>query len=63
MGWRIDEVVNLIRGPKDTVVHLKIIPAEQKNAQKIRFVNITRDRVKLEEQAAHKEIVNIDKKR
>ncbi len=62
VGWRIDEVVNLIRGPKDTVVHLKIIPAEQKNAQKIRFVNITRDRVKLEEQAAHKEIVTINKK-
>jgi carboxyl-terminal processing protease len=27
-GWRLDDVVNLIRGPKGTVVRLKVIPAD-----------------------------------
>jgi len=56
VGWRIDEVVNLIRGPKDTVVRLKIIPAENKGAHDPRIVSIKRDKVKLEEQAASKKV-------
>ncbi len=56
VGWRIDEVVKLIRGPKDTTVRLKIIPAEKKGLQSARIVSIKRDRVKLEEQAAKKHI-------
>ncbi len=59
VGWRIDEVVKLIRGPKGTIVRLKIIPAGQKGAQNSRMVNIKRDKVKLEEQAVHKEVVTI----
>ncbi len=59
VGWRIDEVVKLIRGPKDTTVRLKIIPAEKKGLQSARVVSIKRDRVKLEEQAAKKRIDTI----
>ncbi|MBF0468265.1 MAG: carboxy terminal-processing peptidase [Desulfamplus sp.] len=59
IGWRIDEVVNLIRGPKDTFVSLKIIPAGQKSSQNFKMVNIKRDKVKLEEQAAHKKMITL----
>lgn len=59
VGWRIDEVVNLIRGPKDSIVTLKIIPAGQKGSQNFKMVSIKRDKVKLEEQAAHKELVTL----
>ncbi|MBF0200371.1 MAG: carboxy terminal-processing peptidase [Desulfamplus sp.] len=61
LGWRIDEVVNLIRGPKDTVVRLKIIPAAQKGNRNPRVVSIIRDKVKLEEQAAGKETFTIQR--
>ena len=57
VGQRIDDVVKLIRGPKNTFVRLKIIPA--KNADSTDTIRIKRDKVKLEEQSAKKEIVTI----
>ncbi len=57
VGWRIDEVVNLIRGPKDSFVSIKIIPAGQKGSQNFKIISIKRDKVKLEEQAAHKKVI------
>ena len=57
VGWRIDEVVNLIRGPKDSFVSIKIIPAGQKDSQNFKIISLKRDKVKLEEQAAHKKII------
>jgi carboxyl-terminal processing protease len=59
IGWRLDEVVHLIRGPKGTVVYLRIIPENAADDQTTRVIKITRDKVKLEEQAAHKKIVPI----
>lgn len=59
VGWRLDDVVDLIRGPKETVVRLKTIPANSPGSHKTRIVPIMRDTVKLEEQAAHKEIIEI----
>ena len=61
VGWRIDEVVKLIRGPKNTLVRLKIIPAAQKGSQNARVITIQRDKVKLEEQAASKTIVPMER--
>lgn len=57
IGQRIDDVVKLIRGPKDTYVTLKIIPA--KKADSTTTISIRRDKVKLEEQAAQKKITTI----
>lgn len=57
VGWRLDEVVQLIRGPKETVVRLEIIPENAKDEHQTRRVHITRNTVKLEEQAAQKEVV------
>src|SRR5690606_37781989 len=53
IGWRLDEVVKLIRGPKGSKVRLEIIPASNApNDQTSRVVTLTREAVKLEEQAA-----------
>ncbi|RJP80478.1 MAG: tail-specific protease [Desulfobacteraceae bacterium] len=57
VGWRLDEVVDLIRGPKKTVVQLEIIPADTVDENSTKIVKITRDTVKLEEQAAQKKIL------
>ena len=59
-GYRIDHVVKLIRGPKNSFVRLKIIPAGENNS--IKTIQIKRDRVKLEEQDAKKEIITINHK-
>ena len=56
VGWRLDEVVDLIRGPRDTVVRLEVIPGKGKTDQR-RVVPIRRNEVKLEEQAAQKEVI------
>ena len=56
IGWRLDEVVDLIRGPRDTVVRLEVIPDKGKADQR-HVIPIRRNDVKLEEQAAQKEII------
>lgn len=62
VGWRLDDVVDLIRGPKETIVRLKTIPANSPGSHKTRVIPIMRDTVKLEEQAAHKEIIEFGDK-
>jgi len=57
IGERIDDVVKLIRGPKNTYVRLKIIPA--KKADSTTTISIKRDKVKLEEQSAKKKVVTV----
>ncbi|WP_443691344.1 carboxy terminal-processing peptidase [Pseudomonas sp.] len=60
IGWRLDEVVKLIRGPKGSIVRLEVIPASNApNDQTSKIVAITREAVKLEEQAAKKSILNL----
>nr|WP_298147383.1 carboxy terminal-processing peptidase [uncultured Pseudomonas sp.] len=61
IGWRLDEVVKLIRGPKGSLVRLEVIPASNApNDQTSKIVNITREAVKLEEQAAKKSILHLN---
>ncbi|MBH3431119.1 carboxy terminal-processing peptidase [Pseudomonas alkylphenolica] len=60
IGWRLDEVVKLIRGPKGSVVRLEVIPASNApNDQTSKIVPITREAVKLEEQAAKKSVLKL----
>ena len=60
IGWRLDEVVKLIRGPKGSVVRLEIIPASNAPSdQTSKIVSITREAVKLEEQAAKKSVLKL----
>ncbi|MBS0346003.1 MAG: carboxy terminal-processing peptidase [Proteobacteria bacterium] len=57
VGSRVDEVVKLIRGAKDTKVTLDILPAEAGPDGKHKLVSLVRDKIKLEEQAAKKSVI------
>ncbi len=59
IGWRLDEVVELIRGPKGTLVRLDVIPASAKTLDTHKIITIERNKVKLEEQAAQKKVLDI----
>lgn len=59
VGWRLEEVVELIRGAKDTVVRLQILPGAEGPSAKVREIQITRDEITLEEQAAKSEVIDI----
>jgi carboxyl-terminal processing protease len=59
VGWRLDDVVELIRGPKDSVVRLEIIPAKGDEADR-RIVSIVRKTVELEEQSAKKRLLTFE---
>lgn len=58
IGWRLDEVVELIRGKKGTTVRLQVIPKDAENEQSKEVV-IVRNKVLLEEQAAQKKVLDI----
>lgn len=62
VGWRLDDVVMLIRGPKGSVVRLEVIPASAPSETDRKVIRITRDKVKLEEQAASGNIINVPQK-
>ncbi len=62
-GWRINDVVKLIRGKKGTIVRLKILPASQGGRGPEKIVELTRDKVNLQEQAARKSIIVQDGKK
>ncbi|MGH8083609.1 MAG: carboxy terminal-processing peptidase [Lysobacter sp.] len=59
IGWRIDDVVAKIRGAKGTKVRLDVIPAESGLDAKPNRIVLVRDKVRLEEQAAKSEIIDI----
>jgi carboxyl-terminal processing protease len=59
IGWRIDDVVEKIKGPKGTVVRLDVVPAEAVLDSKPVRIEITRARVRLEEQAAKSKVIEI----
>ena len=59
IGWRLDDVVDMIRGPRDTTVRLEVIPSASRSDER-RLLTITRNQVKLEEQAAQKKVIEIN---
>jgi carboxyl-terminal processing protease len=59
VGWRITDVVQLIRGPKETTVILQVLPAEEGLSAMPVEITLVRDKVKLEDQAAKSEILEI----
>ncbi len=61
IGWRLDDVVQLIRGPAETVVKLQILPGGALPGAAPRTLSLTRNQVKLEEQAAQSDIVTVPK--
>lgn len=59
VGWRLDEVVELIRGKKGTTVRLQIMPAKSVGEEETKTIAIVRNKVKLEEQSAQKQIIEM----
>ncbi|MDE1893594.1 MAG: carboxy terminal-processing peptidase [Xanthomonadaceae bacterium] len=59
VGWRIDDVTALIRGKKGTVVRLEILPADAGQDGKHELVTLVRDKIKLEDAAASKKVIDI----
>ena len=59
IGWRIDDVVEKIKGPKGTEVRLDIIPPDMGLDSKPVRVLLTRAKIRLEEQAAKSEIITL----
>ena len=60
IGWDLNEVVKLIRGPKGSVITLKILPSSQEGDSLPYDVSLTRDDISLEEQAASSFIKTIN---
>ncbi len=60
VGWRLDEVVQLIRGKKDTIVKLAVMPALADDASGTEIIHITRNKVELEEQSAKSEVIELE---
>jgi len=60
IGWRLDDVVDLIRGKKDTIVRLAILKANAVDTSKTKIISITRDKVRLDEQDASKKIIELN---
>jgi len=54
IGWRLDDVVQKIRGPGGTLVRLQVLPAGAAPGSAQKVVDFTRNRVSLEAQASHK---------
>jgi len=61
VGWSLDDVVQLIRGPSGTTVRLQILPADALPGAEQSIVTLVRDKIKLEEQAASSKKITIDK--
>lgn len=60
VGWQLDDVVQLIRGPSGSKVRLQVQTPDGAGTQD-RVIDLTRDKVKLEEQAAKKQVITLDK--
>ena len=60
VGWRLDDVVDLIRGPKNSVVRLEVLPKGVAVDGPTQVVEITRNTIKLEEQAAKGSVLEVD---
>ncbi|WP_353185482.1 carboxy terminal-processing peptidase [Parapedobacter lycopersici] len=59
IGWKLDNAVSKIKGPKGTVVRLKVIPAGEELTAEPRIVSLTREKIVIEEESAKREIKEV----
>lgn len=57
IGWRLDDVVELIKGPKGSKVVLQVLPKKGGSSAKPTYVTIVRDKIRLEDRAATSEVI------
>lgn len=61
IGWRVTDVVKLIRGPKGTVVRLQVIPAEEATNSPPIIVRLVREKIQLEDEKVTSEVIPISR--
>ncbi|MEL7292294.1 MAG: carboxy terminal-processing peptidase [Pseudomonadota bacterium] len=61
IGWRLDDVVQLIKGPKGTKVFLQVLPEGQ--GAKSEVITIVRDKIRLEDRAVKSEVIEKEGKK
>ncbi|MDQ1303073.1 MAG: carboxyl-terminal processing protease [Pseudomonadota bacterium] len=61
VGWELDDVVQKIRGPGGSKVRLQILPGGAAPGVTEYVLELTRDKIKLEEQAAKKEVIKLER--
>ena len=59
VGWRLDDVVDKIRGPKDTLVRLEVLPADAGIDGQHEIIELVRKKVAIAEQAAKKSVIEV----
>jgi carboxyl-terminal processing protease len=59
IGWRLDDVVDLIRGPKGTVIKLEVLPKGVGPEGPSKIITMTREKIRLEEQDASSSIIDV----
>ena len=59
LGWRIDDVVALIRGDKDSTVRLDVLPVDAGTDGKHVIIPMVRKKISMEEQSAKKSIIEV----
>ena len=60
IGWRIDNAVSKIKGPKGTTVRLKIIPVGQELSSKPQIITLVREKIILADQSAKKVVKTVE---
>ena len=61
VGWRLRDVVDKIRGPKESEVRLRVLPAAGGSDASPRTISLVRNEVALEEQAAQTSIEEVER--
>lgn len=61
IGWRIDDVVKLIKGPKGTTVRLSYLPSESGLTGASKEITLVREKIKLEDLKAKSEVIEYQK--
>lgn len=61
VGWELDDVVQKIRGPRGSKVRLQILPGGAAPGATEIVLELTRDKIKLEEQAAKKQVIKLER--
>lgn len=59
IGWRLDDVVAQIKGPKGSKVRLEVLPAGK--GTKTRIITLTREKIRLEDRAVKMSVHNVGK--
>lgn len=60
VGWRVDDAVQLIRGPQDSRIRLRYLPSDAVPGEPEQTIELVRDEVQLDQQAANSEVREVE---